>query len=111
MIAQQLFIFGFLLLVISAVGIFSLRIPQRRIRNWWRWYKYGICPIHLTLAAAGGGYEPKWTCKECERENRIKNEDRVRWRADERIRIKDQMVQEFLEQANKNGKQTVPGRF
>jgi hypothetical protein len=59
----------------------------RKLRNWYKWKKYGICPIHLILARAGGGYEPKWICDMCDEENRIKNEDRIRKYEHKRLQV------------------------
>lgn len=46
----------------------------RRLWGWYYWRRYGICPVHLVLARAGGGYEPKWICNKCDDENRHKHE-------------------------------------
>lgn len=46
----------------------------RAIRRWWYFRYYGVCPDHLTLCERGGGYEPKWICRKCHEENRIKHE-------------------------------------
>jgi len=48
----------------------------RKIRVWWYWRKYDVCPVHLSLVRSGGGYEPHWICDKCDNENRIKNKDR-----------------------------------
>ena len=48
----------------------------RRLRWFYYWRRYGVCPDHLTLARPGGGYEPKWICPQCDEENRYKHEHR-----------------------------------
>lgn len=50
----------------------------RRLRHFYNWRRYGICPIHLELARRGGGYSPKWICSKCDFENTWKHEDRGR---------------------------------
>lgn len=44
-----------------------------------------MCPIHLVLARAGGGYEPKWICDKCDEENAQKNADRGTQRYGQRV--------------------------
>lgn len=38
----------------------------RKILGSYYWWRYGVCPIHLTLARAGINAEPKWVCEDCD---------------------------------------------
>lgn len=44
----------------------------RYIRKRWLCWKYGICRWHGVLMRRGGGYEPRWICETCVKENRAK---------------------------------------
>ena len=59
----------------------------RKIADWYYWRRYGICPVHLTLARSGGCYMPKWICDSCDNENTVKHENRIQHIAETRQRM------------------------
>jgi hypothetical protein len=51
-----------------------MKIWIRKFYRWWYFWQYGVCSDHLRLCERGGGYEPRWICRKCDEENRMKHE-------------------------------------